>query len=124
SMFSVPLHVAKGIRKLPDIPPSARYDGWRKRTVAVGEWTMVLRGPLRLLYIVVLGGGLFWTIASRPAWVDPLHAVEISNDPRATERELGGMDEFNRRLKITLAATAAVVVSGELLGFLARRARC
>jgi hypothetical protein len=88
------------------------------------------RGMLmfRLLYFVVLVGGLAWILQTRPVWLEPDRLAE--EPPRAAAGQDGPQreeearaKEMFRRIKIVTVATVGVVAAGEIWCVVAGRWR-
>jgi hypothetical protein len=82
----------------------------------------------RILYLVVVVGGLLWIIQSRPIWLEPTRAVEktprgAAGDADWQSDEDARMDETFRRTKLVVVATIGVIAAGEIWCLLAGRPR-
>ena len=82
----------------------------------------------RILYLVVVVGGLLWIIQSRPIWLEPSRAVETTargaaGDAEWQSDEDARMAETIRRTKIVVGATIGVIAVGEIWRLLGGRLR-
>lgn len=80
----------------------------------------------RLLYLVVLLGGLFWVLQAQPLWLDPERAADLrpeaaaGGDPWQDNEQARAAETF-RRIKLVGLATVGVIVASEAWGLFYRR---
>jgi hypothetical protein len=80
----------------------------------------------RILYFVVIVGGLLWILQTRPIWLEPTRALQepphrAAGDADWQHDEDARADETLRRTRIVAIATLGVMAAGEVWCLLAGR---